>query len=159
MARTIYQHGDGDNVAGDKIMGSKVTNNNPGANIANLVNEAKDNAQVNAANVSQTSGTSNAELLQIIGTLRQTAAQLPQAVQEDIIIEIDDVEAEVKKPEDQRNMPRLRKRLMGVVTAATFAASGVGAANDLVENANGLVDRTIELGAKVGIELPRPADS
>lgn len=39
MSNTIHQYGNGDNVAGEKVMGNKVgnqtTNNNQGANIGN----------------------------------------------------------------------------------------------------------------------------
>lgn len=80
MANTIHQHGSGDNIAGDKVLGDKVAGNKigtqiNGGNIANLVNEAKDQAQVVAAGVNQSSGVSTAELLQIIASLRQIATQ------------------------------------------------------------------------------------
>ncbi|MGG6296678.1 DUF4926 domain-containing protein [Leptolyngbya sp. AN02str] len=151
-----YQYGSGDNVAGDKVMGDKVTghkaqvtNNLQNANIANFANEVKDNATQNAEQFSQMSGTSTAELLQLIATLRQSTAQFPAEVQEDLAIELADVEEEVKKPADQRNTPRLKKRLMALITAASLVASGVAGANEFVDN-------VIELGSKVGIELPLP---
>ena len=130
--------------------GSKFTNNNQGANIGNLVNEAKDNAQVTASNFTQTSGANTAELLQLITNLRQTVAQLPADAQEDLIIDIDDVEEEIKKPEEKRNLPRLKKRLTALITAASLMASGVSAANDFA-------DEVIEFGSKVGIELQLPS--
>lgn len=83
MANTIHQHGSGDNIAGDKVIGDKVAGNKigtqiNGGNIANVVNEAKDQAQVIAAGVNQSSGVSTAELLTIIASLRQLAAQFPR---------------------------------------------------------------------------------
>ncbi|NER81257.1 MAG: hypothetical protein F6K42_17160 [Leptolyngbya sp. SIO1D8] len=134
---------------GDHQPVTEITNNNQGANIANLVNEAKDNAQVTASNFTQTSGTSTAELLQIINALRQTVTQFPQDVQEDIIIDIEDVEEEIKKPAEQRNMPRLKKRLAALVTAASMIAGSIAAANEFA-------DDVIDLGSKVGIELQLP---
>ncbi|MGB3139121.1 MAG: hypothetical protein WBB18_20100 [Nodosilinea sp.] len=154
MENTIHQYGSGDNIAGDKVSGDKVTGDKIGnqvsdANIGNLVNEASDSAQITATGFTQTTGTSTAELLQIIAHLRQTAAQLPQAVQDDLIIDIDDVEEEIKKPDNQRNWPRLRKRLTALALAASAIAGGVTAANDFA-------DEVIELGNKVGIELQLP---
>ncbi|WOD38040.1 hypothetical protein [Nodosilinea sp. E11] len=152
MANTIHQHGSGDNVAGDKVMGQKIGTQVNGGNIGNLVNEASGNAQVTATSFSQTSGTTTAELLQIVDRLRQTAAQLPPKVRDDLIIDIDDVEAEIQKPDDQRSMPKLRKRLAALATAATMLTGGVSAANELA-------DGVIELGSKIGIEIQLPSSS
>lgn len=152
MANTIHQHGSGDNIAGDKVIGHKIGTQVNGGNIGNLVNEASDNAQVNATGFSQTSGTTTAELLQIVDRLRQTAAQLPPEVRDDLIIDIDDVEAEIQKPDDQRSLPKLKKRLAALATAAAMLTGGVSAANDLA-------DGVIELGNKIGIEIQLPSSS
>jgi internalin A len=135
---------------GDNHPMTEITNNNQGANIGNLVNEAKDNAQVTASNFTQTSGASTDDLLKIIASLRQTVAQLPTEAQEDLNIEIDDVEEEIKKPENQRNMARLKKRLTALVTAASLIAGGVTATNKFA-------GEVIDLGSKVGIELQLPS--
>jgi len=112
--------------------------------------EARENAQISASNFSQTSGASTAELLQIITAMRQAVAQFPTEAQEDFIIDIDDVEEEVQKPENQRNLPKLKKRLMALVTAASMISNTVTAANNFA-------DEVIELGHKVGIELQLPS--
>jgi hypothetical protein len=153
MENTIHQYGQGDNVAGDKVMGNKVGTHISNSNIGNVVNDAKDNAQITASNFTQTSGTDTAELLQLIASLRQTVAQLPPETQEDLIIEIDDVEAEITKPAEQRNVPRLRKRLTALIVGASAAA--IGLSNGL-EVANNLADQAIALGDKVGLELQLP---
>lgn len=153
MANTIHQYGQGDNIAGDKVMGNKVGTQISGSNIGNVVNEANDNAQVTASDFTQTSGATTAELLQLIASLRQTVAQLPPETQEDLVIEVDDIEAEVNKPAEQRNLPKLKKRLMLLIAGASAAA--VGLSNGL-EVANNLADQAIELGDKVGIELQLP---
>lgn len=156
MANTIHQHGSGDNVAGDKVMGQKIGTQVNGGNIGNLVNEASGNAQVTASGFTQTSGTTTTELLQLVASLRQSVAQLPADVQADLIIDIDDVEEEIKKPEEQRNFPRLKKRLIAIATAATMLSGGVSALSDGVSAANTLTDGVIELGSRFGIELPQP---
>ncbi|MEM9118654.1 MAG: DUF4926 domain-containing protein [Cyanobacteria bacterium P01_F01_bin.56] len=89
---TIHQHGQGDNVAGDNVMGNKIDTQISDANIGNVVNEAKDQAQVSASNFTQNSGVSGAELLQLVASMRQSVAQFPSETQEDLIIEVDDRE-------------------------------------------------------------------
>ncbi len=137
------------NQQGDYKPMSGNTYNNQNANIGSFVGEAKDNSQVTTSNFSQTSGASTAELLQLITTMRQTAAQFPKEIQDDIIVDIDDVEAEIKKPENQRNSNRLRKRLIALATVGTMIATPVAGITDFANNA-------IDLGSKLGIELQLP---
>ena len=49
-----------------------------------------------------------AELLQLITSLRQTAATFPKEIQEELTIDLDDVEIELKKPEADRNPTKLK---------------------------------------------------
>lgn len=150
MSNNIHQYGSGDNITGDKVMrdkiGTQFNNNNQGANITNFANEVKDNASQQATNFTQTSGTSVAELLQIISTMRQTAAQFPPDIREDITIDIDDVEAEIQKPEKERSLPKLKKRLLALLTAATVIAAPIAGMTDFTNN-------VLEIGNKLGIEL------
>ena len=150
MSNNIHQYGSGDNIAGDKVMrdkiGTQFNNNLQGANIANFANEVKDNASQQATNFTQTSGASVAELLQIISTMRQTAAQFPPEIREDITIDIDDVEAEIQKPEKERSLPKLKKRLLALLTAATVIAAPIAGMTDFTNN-------VLEIGNKLGIEL------
>jgi internalin A len=138
---------------GDYHPMSETNFHNQGANIANQVGEAKDNAQVTATNFTQTSGVSGAELLALVASMRQAVAQLPTETQEDLIIEVEDIEAEVKKPTEQRNLPKLKKRLLALATGASVAATGISGGLTI---ANEIVDQVTELGDKVGIELQLP---
>ncbi len=150
MSSNIHQYGSGDNIAGDKVIGDKINtqfnNNLQGANIANFANEVKDNARQQASNFSQTSGTSVAELLQIISNLRQTADQFPSDIREELIIDVEDVELEVQKPAPERNLPKLRKRLLALFTAATVTFGAIAGMTDFANN-------VLEIGSKLGIEL------
>lgn len=150
MPNNIHQYGSGDNIAGDKVMrdkiGTQFNNNNQGANIANFANEVKDNARQQASNFTQTSGASVAELLQLINNLRQTTTQFPSDVREDITIDIDDVETEIQKPEKERSLPKLKKRLLALLTAATVIATPIAGITDFTNN-------VLEIGSKLGIEL------
>ncbi|TFI53037.1 GTP-binding protein [Mastigocladus laminosus UU774] len=126
------------------------TNNFHNSNIGNFANEVKDNASQQASNFKQTSGANVAELMQIISTMRQTAAQFPPEIHEDITIDIDDVEAEIKKPEKDRNVTRLRKRLLALLTAASVTAVPIAGMTDFTNN-------VMEIGDKLGIELKLPS--
>lgn len=153
MANTIHQHGNGDNIAGDKVMGDKVMGDKigtqvTGGNIGNLVHEVSGQAQVATSGLTQTSGADTADLLNLIAALRGAIAQLPAETQADLSLDLDDVEAEVQKPADQRNPLRLKKRLTALATAVTLLTGGVTAANDLA-------DQVMELGQKLGIEMPQ----
>ena len=125
---------------------SKYTTNLQGANIANFANEVKDSARQQAFNFTQTSGASVAELLQIISNLRQTAAQFPQEIREDVTIDIDDVAIEIQKPEPERNLPKLKKCLLALLAAVTFTATPIAGMTDFVNN-------VMDIGNKLGIGL------
>jgi Domain of unknown function (DUF4926) len=141
MSNTIHQHGKGDNVAGDKIQ-----NDFKEATIGIV---AQNQAQATVNNLNQTSGASVAELMQLIGNLRQTAAQFPPETHDDIIIDIDDVEVEIQKPEKERNLPKLKKRLLALLAAVALVAAPIASMTDFTNN-------VMEIGSKLGIELKLP---
>jgi hypothetical protein len=157
MSNTINQFGKGDNVAGDKIQGDKIQgdkNQNDFKN-ATIGIVAQNQAQATVSNLNQTSGASVAELMQIISTMRQTAAQFPEVIskditREDIIIDIDDVEAEIQKPEKERNVPKLKKRLLALLTATSVVAAPIAGMTDFANN-------IMEIGSKLNIELKLPS--
>ncbi|MEH2408296.1 COR domain-containing protein, partial [Nostoc sp.] len=126
------------------------TNNFQGANIGNFAKEVKDNARQQASNFNQTSGANISEILQLIGNLRQTAAQFPPDDREGIIIDIDDVEVEVQKPEKERNLRKFQIRLLALLTAATVVAAPIASMTDFTKN-------VLEIGSKLGIELKLPS--
>ncbi|MFN6513021.1 MAG: hypothetical protein RMY29_000795 [Nostoc sp. CreGUA01] len=126
------------------------TNNFQNPNIANFANEVKDDASQQASNFTQTSGANISEILQLIGNLRQTAAQFPPEIRDDIIIDIDDVEVEIQKPEKERNLPKLKKRLLALLTAASVAAAPIAGMTDFTNN-------VMEIGSKLNIELKLPS--
>jgi hypothetical protein len=141
MSNTIHQHGKGDNVAGDKIQ-----NDFKEATIGIV---AQNQAQATVNNLNQTSGASVAELMQLINNLRQTAAQFPPETHDDIIIDIDDVEVEIQKPEKERNLPKLKKCLVALLAATTLVAAPIASMTDFTNN-------VMEIGSKLGIELKLP---
>jgi hypothetical protein len=119
----------GDRVNGDKIMGDKVMGDKIGT-------------QINNANT--------AELLQLIANLRQTAAQFPNDLQAGVMVDLEDVETEIQKPENQRNLPKLKMRLIALFTAASLMG---GAIANIADFTNNITD----LATKTGIELKLPS--
>jgi hypothetical protein len=149
--RGDYVAGDkvmGDKVNGDKIMGNKITNNLQGAQIGNFANELNDHATQTTSNFTQTNNANTAEILKLIASLRQTASQFPQAIQEGIIIEIEDLETEIQKPTQQRSLPRLKRSLMALAAVATLIATPIAGMTDFTNNA-------LDIATKLGIELPK----
>ncbi|MGL5062885.1 MAG: hypothetical protein ACRC62_23155 [Microcoleus sp.] len=139
------------------IDGKKMTQNSPqnnnfaGAQIgsAAIANEMKDSAQQTASGGIQINNANTAEIFKLISSMRETATQFPEDIRKDIIIDIEDVEAEIEKPENQWNKARLKKSLKAI--AAGAAAIGVG-----IAGAVDLANKTIDLGDKVGIEIQVP---
>jgi hypothetical protein len=152
MSNTIHQYGKGDNVAGDKIQGDKIQGdkNQNDFKDATIGFVAQNQAQATVSNLNQTSGANITEILQLIGNLRQTAAQFPPDDREGIIIDIDDVEAEIQKPEKERDLPKLKKRLLALLAAATLVAAPIAGMTDFANN-------VMEIGSKLNLELKLPS--
>ncbi|MCC3489753.1 MAG: leucine-rich repeat domain-containing protein [Microcoleus sp. PH2017_16_JOR_D_A] len=134
---------------------AKMTQNSPqnnnlqGAQIGSMAiaNEMKDNAQQTASGGIHINNANTAEIMQLISSMRETATQFPEDIRDGIIIDIEDVEAEIKKPESQWNKARLKKSLTAMIGAATAIAIPIAGAVDFASSA-------IDLGQKVGIEIP-----
>jgi hypothetical protein len=67
--------------------------------------------QLNRTSGDNISDSNTIEILQIINKFRNIISQLPQQNQEDIIIDLEDVETEIRKPNAQRNIAKIRRRL------------------------------------------------
>ncbi|MEG4075037.1 leucine-rich repeat domain-containing protein [Microcoleus sp. Pol14D4] len=109
-----------------------------------------DNAQVSNNEFKQINNANTAEILQLISSMRETATQFPEDIREGIIIDIEDVEAEIKKPENQWNKTRLKKSLTALVAAGTAIGVGIAGVTDFA-------DKAIDVGQKLGIELKLPS--
>jgi internalin A len=132
---------------------SKVNDQSPKNTSFNLKNPnigaiATDQAQATVIGntFTQNHNANTAELLQLITTLRAVTTQFPQEIQGEIVDDIDDIETEIKKPEDQRNSIRLKKRLVALLTAISLIAAPIAATTDFTNN-------VLEIGNKLHIEL------
>ena len=136
---------------GDSTMTDQSTKGNSfDLSKANVGAIATDSAQATVTNNAfiQNHNADTAELFNLIAALRQAASQFPPDIQENVIIEIEDLETEVQKPDEQRSVPRLKRSLIALFGAASLVAAPVA----------GMVDFTntvLELGSKFNIELPQ----
>ena len=110
---------------------------------------AADNAQATVTDntFSQNYDTSTEDLLKLITALRQTALQFPTEIKEEIDSDLEDLEAEIIKPETDRNPIRIKKHLAAIVTTIGFLASGISGVADFTNT-------TIDLGSKLNIDVP-----
>ncbi|WP_293338100.1 leucine-rich repeat domain-containing protein [Microcoleus sp. CAWBG58] len=139
------------NKAEAKMTNSPQNNNFSGAQIGSmaLANEVKDNAQQTASGGIEINNANTAEILKLISSMRETAMQFPEDIREGVIIDIEDVEAEIKKPENQWNKARLKKSLTALIAAGTAIAIPIAGMTDFANTA-------IDVGQKLGIELKLP---
>lgn len=120
-----------------------------GANFSGNIGGASNSAKVGNQSVQNNHNANTEEILKLISSMRETATQFPEDIREGVIIDIEDVESEIKKPEKERNPARLKKSLKAILATATAIGVGVSGAVDLA-------NKTIDLGEKVGIEIQLP---
>ncbi|MEG3876124.1 COR domain-containing protein [Microcoleus sp. herbarium7] len=117
-----------------------------GANFSGNIGGSSNSAAVSGNQSVQNNNANTAEILKLISSMRETAAQFPEDIREGVIIDIEDVEAEIKKPEGQWNKARLKKSLTALIAAGTAIGVGVAGMTDFA-------DKAIDVGNKLGIEI------
>ncbi|WP_445175768.1 leucine-rich repeat protein [Microcoleus sp.] len=120
-----------------------------GSNFSGNIGGSSNSAEVGGNQSLQNNSTNTAELLQLISSMRETAEQFPKDIREGIIIDIEDIETEIQKPENQWNKTRLKKSLKAIVAAVTAVAIPIAGITYFANTA-------IDLGQKVGVELKLP---
>ncbi len=130
---------------------SSQTNNLQGANLSGInASQFKDNSQVSNNQFNQNNNANTAEIMKLISSMRETAMQFPEDIREGVMIDIEDVEIEVKKPENEWSKARLKKSLTAMIGAATAIAIPIAGMTDFASSA-------IDLGAKVGVKIELPS--
>lgn len=153
MTTNIHQHGSGDNFTGDKVMGDKITQNHGKFGIGVMKDGTISDGAIIAGEYNEGSN-SLEDVLKLITLMRESVALFPQDKQEDVVIDLDDLEAEINKPEADRRLPRIKKYLTNLATAGTVAIASLGAANEATVQLNSFVDNVGTLANKFQIELP-----
>ena len=133
---------------------SPQSNNFPGAfqgaNFSGNIGGSSNSAEVGGNQSVQNNNANTAEILKLISSMRETATQFPEDIRDGIIIDIEDVETEIKKPESQWSKARLKKSLTAMIAAGTAIAIPIAGMTDFASSA-------IDLGQKVGIEIQLPS--
>ena len=120
-----------------------------GSNFSGNIGGSSNSAEVGGNQSLENNNTNTAELLKLISSIRETADQFPEGIRQGIIIDIEDVETEIKKPENQWNKTRLKKSLTALVAAGTAFGVGIAGMADFADN-------VIDVSHKLGIELKLP---
>ena len=133
---------------------SSETNNFPGAfqgaSFSGNIGGSSNSAAISGNQSVQNNNANTAELLQLISLMRETATQFPEDIRDGIIIDIEDVETEIKKPENQWSKARLKKSLTAMIAAGTAIAIPIAGMTDFASSA-------IDVSNKLGIELKLPS--
>ena len=127
---------------------SPQSNNFTGAQIGSvaIAKEVKDSAQQTASGGIHINNANTAEILKLISSMRQTAAQFPEDEREEVFTEIDNVEAQLNKPADKRNLKLIAKKL-GVILAIAGSIAGP------IANMTDFTNNVTDLAQKAGVEI------
>ena len=109
-----------------------------------------ENAQVNRNQFNQTNNANTDELLKLISSMRETAAQFPEDDREEVLMEIGNVEEQLKKPEENRNRKLIAKKLGAILAIAASIATPIANMADFTNNVT-------DLAQKAGVEITIPS--
>jgi hypothetical protein len=104
-------------------------------------------AKVSGNTFNQNNNANTAELLQLISSMRETAAQFPEDDREEVLMEIGNVEEQLNKPEEKRNRKLIGKKLVAILAIAASIATPITNMADFTNNVT-------DLAQKAGVELP-----
>jgi Leucine-rich repeat (LRR) protein len=121
------------------------------AQIGNFAKEVTDSAlEVSNNTFNQTNNANTAELLKLISSMRETAAQFPEDEREEVLMEIGNVEEQLNKPEEKRNRKLIAKKLGVILAIAGTIASPIANMTDFTNNVT-------DLAQKAGVEITIPS--
>jgi hypothetical protein len=90
------------------------------------------------------------DISRLLTALRKMAQQFPPEQQDEALMELDNLEADLKNPE-KREPKRIGKRLQRLIAAGTAAATIAGGAATFSGNLNEFTSNVLELAEKVGL--------
>ncbi|MEG5067514.1 leucine-rich repeat protein [Microcoleus sp. B3-A4] len=127
---------------------SSQKNDLQGAHLSGInASQFQDNAQARGNQFNQTNNANTAELVKLISSMRETAAQFPEDEREEVLMEIGNVEEQLNKPEENRNRKLIGKKLGLILAIAASMATPIANMTDFTNNVT-------DLAQKVGVELP-----
>ncbi|PZV07887.1 MAG: pentapeptide repeat-containing protein [Leptolyngbya sp.] len=89
------------------------------------------------------------DVVRLLTSLRQLSQTFPEEQKADVLMELDDLESDLSKPEQEPK--RLGKRLQRLIAAGTAAATLAGGAATFSGNVNEFTENVFELGEKIGL--------
>ncbi|MBE9111441.1 pentapeptide repeat-containing protein [Nodosilinea sp. LEGE 07298] len=92
----------------------------------------------------------NEAISQLIAALRTSAQTFPPEQKDDVLMELDDLEGDLSKPEKQEPK-RIGKRLQRLIAAGTAAATLAGGAATFAGDINHFTANVLDLGEKIGL--------
>ncbi|MBD2111264.1 MULTISPECIES: pentapeptide repeat-containing protein [Cyanophyceae] len=90
------------------------------------------------------------DVVRLLTSLRQLSEAFPEEQKADVLMELDDLESDLSKPEKQEPK-RIGKRLQRLMAAGTAAATLVGGAATFSGNVNEFTENVFELGERIGL--------
>ena len=90
------------------------------------------------------------DISRLLSTLRETAQQFPEAQKDEALMELEDLETDLKALNEQEP-ERIRKRLQRLIAVGTAAATVAGGAATFSGNINEFTGNVLELAEKVGL--------
>ena len=130
---------------------SSQTNDFKNSQIGSLAKEVTDSAlEVSNNTFNQTNNANTAELLKLISSMRETAAQFPEDEREEVLMEIGNVEEQLNKPEEKRNRKLIAKKLGAILAIAGTIGSPIANMTDFTNNVT-------DLAQKAGVEIAIPS--
>jgi internalin A len=117
------------------------------AQIGSFAKEVTYSAQQTLSDFIQNNNANTAELLQLISSMRETAAQFPEDEREEVLMEIGNVEEQLNKPEEKRNRKLIAKKLGAILAIAGTIGSPIANMADFTNNVT-------DLAQKAGVEIP-----
>ena len=118
-----------------------------GANFSGNIGGSSNSAQVSGNQSVQNNNANTDELLKLISSIRETAAQFPEDEREEVLMEIGNVEAQLNKPADKRSPKLIAKKLGVILAIAASIASPIANMTDFTNNVT-------DLAEKAGVEIP-----
>jgi ribosomal protein L21E len=92
----------------------------------------------------------NEAISQLIAALRASAQTFPAEQKDDVLMELDDLEGDLSKPEKQEPK-RIGKRLQRLIAAGATVATLAGGAATFTGNVNDFTANVLDLGEKIGL--------
>lgn len=89
------------------------------------------------------------DVVRLITSLRQLSEAFPEEQKADVLMELDDLESDLSKPEQEPK--RVGKRLQRLIAAGTAAATLAGGAATFSGNVNEFTENVFELGERIGL--------